>query len=64
MTTFRERTPDRRNCLYWNADFDLSKHDTFSFYTSDVKGEYEIILYSKTGINGKMEISRKRFVVQ
>jgi hypothetical protein len=62
--TFRERTPDRRNCLYWNADFDLSKHDTFSFYTSDVKGEYEIILYSKTGINGKMEISRKRFVVQ
>ena len=41
--------PDRRNLLYWNPDIQISadKKSTFSFYTSDSRGEYIIYIRGK-----------------
>lgn len=43
------RIPDRRNLLYWNPDIHLyaDKEKTFSFYTSDSKGDYIIYVRRK-----------------
>jgi hypothetical protein len=43
------RIPDRRNLLYWNPDCYLSadKQKTFSFYTSDLKGDYIVYIRRK-----------------
>ena len=43
------RIPDRRNLLYWNPDIRLStdKKSTFSFYTSDSKGDYIVFIRGK-----------------
>lgn len=40
------RLPDFRNTLYWNPDvkFDSQGRATVSFYTSDVKSEYKILI--------------------
>ncbi|HER09814.1 MAG TPA: hypothetical protein ENO20_12985 [Bacteroides sp.] len=45
--------PDLRNTLYWNSSMDLDPgaKTSFSFYTSDAKGKYEILIrgYDDTG---------------
>jgi len=44
----KENIPDYRNCLYWNPDF-IGLSGSFGkirFATSDVKGEYEILIRS------------------
>jgi len=55
-----QRTPDRRNLLYWNPDIRLSAagKTTISFTASDCTGDYEVIVRSKDhpdmeGIYGK-----------
>jgi hypothetical protein len=60
------RTPDRRNCLYWNPDLDLSNTNTtsFSFYTSDIQGDYEIIVHCISKINGEVTFSVAPLLVE
>lgn len=55
-----QRTPDRRNLLYWNPDIRLpaAGKTTISFTASDCTGDYEVIVRSKDhpdmeGIFGK-----------
>lgn len=40
------RLPDVRNTLYWKSGIDMRSDETsgFSFYTSDLKGNYEILI--------------------
>jgi hypothetical protein len=44
--SFKDRTPDLRSSLYWNPEIriDDDGEATFTFYTSDVTGDYAIIL--------------------
>ena len=47
-----KRIPDYRKQLLWDPEFDLSSDSkTLSFYTSDVKGSYEVVLegFNKKG---------------
>ncbi len=41
------RIPDVRNTLYWNATLDPEKQDVvnISFYTSDIRGEYSVLVH-------------------
>lgn len=43
---FKDRTPDLRASLYWNPEVKIDDNGeaTFSFYTSDVTGDYSIVL--------------------
>ncbi len=45
-TTMDSRLPDVRNTLYWNPGLDLQPEgkQKFSFYASDAKGDYELLL--------------------
>ena len=45
------RIPFRKNTLYWNPDFTIKKGENinFHFIASDSKGEYEILIKSKSG---------------
>lgn len=58
--------PDKRNCLYWNPDFQFSSGSkgNFTFFTSDTKGEYEIIVQSTSKKDGSVKVSRKSFTVK
>lgn len=44
-----ERTPDRKNLLYWNPDIRLTSgvKTTISFFTSDCPGDYVVFVRSK-----------------
>lgn len=45
----KTRTPYRPNCLYWNPNLTFSgqnKQENISFYSSDVAGEYQVIVES------------------
>lgn len=48
-----DRLPDVRNTLYWHSDLSLEpgKDTSFSFFTADVTGDYEILIrgYDSTG---------------
>lgn len=48
------RIPDRRNCLYWNANLIGSKENSsnLSFTTADVTGDYQIIIHCISKQNG------------
>jgi hypothetical protein len=65
-TSVNRRIPDKRNCLYWNPSFKLnSKNEpSFSFYTSDNIGEYEIIVQSISKETGEIETAVKSFRVE
>lgn len=44
-TKKQEREPDFRNLLYWNPELKLSGgEESISFYTSDRKGEYDVVI--------------------
>lgn len=40
------RIPDRRNTLYWNGVVHINpgKQQSFTFFTADLKGEYEVVV--------------------
>ena len=44
------RIPDIRNTLYWNADLKTENQDVInlSFYTSDIRGKYTILVHGVT----------------
>ena len=61
-----QRTPDRRNLLYWNPDFRMPADGeaTISFITSDCTGDYVVYVRSKNpsdqdGIYGKCRFTVK-----
>jgi hypothetical protein len=58
--------PDRRNCLYWNPNMKIAagKANQFSFFTSDVPGEYQIILQAISKTNGNPVYFEKNFRVE
>lgn len=60
------RIPDRRNLLYWNPDIQLStdKKSTFSFYTSDSKGDYIVFIRGKNNQNDREIYGRSYFSVR
>ena len=46
-----ERTPDFREQLFWHPNLEFTKQTmNFQFYTSDVKGNFEIILQGFTNL--------------
>jgi len=58
------RIPDFRYQLFWEPKFSIeSSEESFEFYTSDVPGEYEIVLEGFTTY-GKPISSRETFVVE
>ncbi len=58
------RIPDLRNTLYWNSDIQfINNSSSISFYTSDITGEYQIIVQSVSKITGNVSYSVKEFVV-
>ncbi len=56
--------PDFRTTLYWNPNVETGKTgSTFSFYTSDTRGEYDVVV---NGISreGKVLFGRASFIVE
>jgi hypothetical protein len=53
------RIPDFRNCLYWNPKVHINPGNKASleFYTSDNKGEFEVVVH---GLTAEGEILEKR----
>ena len=53
------RIPDFRNCLYWNPEIHINPGNKASleFYTSDNKGEFEVVVH---GLTAEGEILEKR----
>ncbi|MGX1929973.1 hypothetical protein [Flagellimonas sp. 2504JD4-2] len=60
----QDRTPDFRNQLLWNPNLHLSNlKEEVVFYTSDVAGEYELVLEGFTS-NGNPVSVKRRFMVK
>nr|NQU89398.1 hypothetical protein [Bacteroidota bacterium] len=58
------RIPDFRTLLYWNPEVSISQGDTtLSFYTSDNKGDYDIIVRGVTK-NGKTCFGKGSITIQ
>ena len=61
---FTSRIPDLRTDLYWNPHVEIKyKPVEFSFYTSDIEGDYEIVV-SGTTKSGKCIDERRIFSVK
>lgn len=62
----KNRIPDRRNCLYWQPHLipNIDGETKIEFYTSDVKGEYEVILYKISKSDGSVQVATKNFIVE
>lgn len=60
------RLPDRRTELYWDPDLKIqgAKEASFSFFTSDIPGEYEIIISQISQKNGGVSYSKSVLVVE
>jgi len=60
------RVPDRRTELYWNPDMKLqgTREVSISFSTSDIPGEYEIIISRISGKDGEISYSKAVLVVE
>lgn len=58
-----ERIPDYRYQLFWNPDLKIENEKTISFYTSDVKGQFEINIQGFTS-NGKPISVKEYFEVE
>jgi hypothetical protein len=59
-----KRVPDFRTQLYWNPVVTLKKsNETFSFWTSDVKGEFEISIEGFTN-SGRPISLKEKFMVK
>jgi len=59
-----ERMPDLRNTLYWAAHYEITpdKGGSFEFYTSDVTGEFMVIVRGMTSA-GKVLSGTCKFIV-
>lgn len=59
-------TPDLRNCLYWNPWISptLNSSSNISFTTSDITGEFEIVVFSISKADGQMKTHKVDFVVE
>ena len=59
------RIPDFRNVLYWNPRLDKDKNGNyaFDFYSSDLEGEYAIVVRAVAD-NGKVETSQTSIQVK
>jgi hypothetical protein len=59
------RLPDVRNTLYWNPKLHLHPNQSqkISFYTSDLKGEYEVLIRGSDA-SGKFLEKRVSFTVE
>ncbi len=57
-----ENQPDRRTTIYWNTDIKIvpNTKNNYSFFTSDIIGEYEILLY---GIKNNMPFCESSTIV-
>jgi hypothetical protein len=60
------RIPDRRNTLYWNPGIKLKQgqEQQFSFYTADMKGEYEILVQGLSTAGERIILRKSCFVVE
>jgi hypothetical protein len=60
-----QRIPDFRNCLYWNPEVFIKPGGKVSleFYTSDNRGEFEVVVHGMT-TEGEILEKRCRFRVQ
>jgi hypothetical protein len=60
------RIPDRRNTLYWNPGIKLKQgqEQKISFYTADMKGEYEILVQGLSATGEKAILGRTSFIVE
>ena len=60
-----KRIPDYRNCLYWNPQVFIRPggNASLEFYTSDSKGDYEVIIRGLT-LQGEVMEKRSRFTVR
>lgn len=60
-----DRTPDLRTTLYWSAqhDFTSGEGNSITFYTSDISGEYEVIVRGISA-GGSMVQGRSEFRVE
>jgi hypothetical protein len=58
------RIPDFRNCLYWNPEVFIKPGDKASleFYTSDNRGEFEVVVRGLT-TDGEIIEKKCRFRV-
>jgi hypothetical protein len=65
-TSTNSRIPDRRELLYWNPDFHLSvgQKATFSFYTSDSKGDFEVYIIGKNNNDNRQIYGKCYFSVK
>jgi hypothetical protein len=64
--TYRGRIPDRRNVLYWNpsAQIKPGQEMKLSFYTADMKGEYEILIQGLSKSGDRIILRKTCFTVQ
>jgi hypothetical protein len=59
------RIPDVRNTLYWNANLNPGKQDVVNicFYTSDVRGEYSVLVHGVSD-DGEILEGKTSFMVK
>jgi hypothetical protein len=60
------RIADRRNTLYWNPGLKLKpgQEQKISFYTADMKGEYEILVQGLSAAGERIIFRKSCFVVE
>ena len=59
----QSRLPDYRNVLYWSPEIKTKENKQLSFYTSDIKGKYIVVLQG-ISTNGKAGYSTTAFEVK
>jgi hypothetical protein len=57
------RLPDYRNVLFWTPEIKTNGNKQFSFYTSDIKGKYIVVLQG-IDMNGNPGYTTTRFEVK
>jgi len=58
-----ENLPDFRTTLYWNPDFKVTDNNKISFYSSDRKGKYNIIVKGHNS-KGELVYSKKQLIIE
>jgi hypothetical protein len=58
----RSRMPDFRNLLYWNPSVDAASSPTLEFYTSDMPGDYLVVIQGLSA-DGQTGVTYRRFTV-
>lgn len=58
------KIPDYRRQLYWNSHVSIEKNTSIDFFTSDVTGEFEIVLEGFTSYGKPISLKKTFSVVQ